>query len=233
MIGRTLFSAVGAILLALVTTAIALAWPDQPPDKVLISGPGIVGQVQVKGEQALAIFRLGNLEDVAALDPPSAAPPEVGPGYKIVRFFDSGEFDFARLTYYPDPRHERGYLYFEDGPMLQGNHTPYNQTWLRAKPAGEQKLRELLTQMGAKFGDAEPASSGALVTISTSDSPLPDSTTLASPARAAQNASASEPNLFSSAIIPLVAGVAGLLGTAGALWRWRARHLRQQRLIHQ
>src|SRR5215831_15966806 len=143
MSGKVLFSAMSAILLVLATTVTALAWPDQPPDKVLISGPGIEGQAQVKDARALAIFRLGDLEDFDTLDPRSTATPRVGAGYKIVRFFYGGDFDFARLTYYPNPSGGRGYLYFEDGPMLQGNHTPYDETWLYAKPDAEQKLRAL------------------------------------------------------------------------------------------
>src|SRR5690349_7769762 len=108
------------------TTTMALAWPNQPPDKVLISGRGIAAPVEIKDAPALAIFRLGTLEDLNAaspLPPQSPAPSRLGAGYKIVRFFYGGDFDFARLTYYPNAEGERGYLYFEDGPALEGNHT--------------------------------------------------------------------------------------------------------------
>src|SRR4030095_8667690 len=124
-------STLGAVLLLVVTTELALAWPDQPPVKVLISGPGIEEQVEVKYAAARGIFRLGALE---GFDGASLAQPKVGAAYKIVRFFEGGAFDFARLTYYPAPSGGRGVVYFEDGPMLQGNHTPYNHTWLYTQP---------------------------------------------------------------------------------------------------
>jgi hypothetical protein len=222
---KILYSTMGAILLLGATTALALAWPNQPPEKVLISGPGIEGSVEVKDAQALAIFRLGYLEDLEAespMPPLSPAPPQFGAGYKIVRFFYGGDFDFARLTYYPHASGERGYLYFEDGPMLQGDHTPYNQTWLYAKPDAEKKLRALLKPLGAKLDDAAassaPPSSSANANASSSESTLPRGA-----AQSMQNANAGELDWFSSAIIALVVGVAGVLGAAGALLLRRVR----------
>ena len=214
MTNRIAFSIVGAILLLMATTAFALAWPDKAPEKVLISGPGIEGQVEVKDEQALAIFRLGNLEDFGAV---VVAPPQGRTGYKVMRFFGD-ELDFARLTYYPDPSGGRGAVYFEDGPMLQGNHTPYNQTWHYTKPDAEKKLRALLKQLGAKFDDAAPAE------ISASGR-----ATQAGQAFGAQTANASEPNAFSSAVIALLAGAVGALGAAVAFWLWRVRRTQVER----
>src|SRR5690242_12415588 len=83
------------------------------------AGPGLAEPVAIRDSPALAIFRLGTLEDFDAaspLPPQSLAPRRLGAGYQIVRFFYGGDFDFARLTYYPDAQGERGYLYFADGP---------------------------------------------------------------------------------------------------------------------
>ncbi len=232
MKGRTLFAVVGALLLVVATTAMARAWPNQPPDKVVISGPDIAGPVEVKDEQALALFRLGNLEDFAAFDPRSTATPRVGAGYTIVRFFYGGEFDFARLTYYPNSSGGRGTLYFEDGPMLRGNSTPYDRSWLFAQPAAELKLRALLTQLGAKLDGAVTASGSANASTSTSEAVLPGGAAQASQAPVAQTANPSDPKLFPSAVIPLGVGLLLVLGAAGALWLWRARRLRERRVIH-
>jgi hypothetical protein len=221
---RILYSTLGAVLLLAATAALALAWPDQPPEKVLISGPGIEGQVEVKDAQSLSIFRLGTLED---FNERSSVTSQIGTGYKIVRFFDGGEFNFAQLTYYPNPSSERGSVYFEDGPMLQGNHTPYNQTWLYTKPDAEQKLRALLKQLGAKLDNAAPAqvpaSGSANANVSSSGSTLPLDAAQQGQATGAQTAKTSDPNAFSSAVGALIVAVVGLLVAGGALWLWRAR----------
>src|SRR5207237_1097666 len=149
--------------------------------------------------------RLGTLEDFQAGAPRparSAAPSQFGAGYKIVRFFDGGGFNFAQLTYYRDPNGGRGYLYFEDGPDLSGDHTPYNQTWLYAKPDSETKLRALLKQLGAKVDDTAPAPSAANANASVEQP---------SQATGAQPAKAGDQNAFSPALIALAVGAAGLL----------------------
>lgn len=93
-----------SVTLLLATFGLALAWPNEPPELVLISGPGIQAQVDIKDKESLAIFRLGTLEDFNTSSP----SPQSGIGFKITRFFFGGEFDFARLTYYPNPSGERG-----------------------------------------------------------------------------------------------------------------------------
>jgi hypothetical protein len=223
---KILFSSIGAILLLVATTALVWAWPNQPPERVLISGPGIGGQVEVKDEQARAIFRLGNLED---FDSVALAPAPGSTGYKIVRFFYGGEFDFARLTYYPNPSGGRGYLYFEDGPDLRGDHTAYHQTWLYTTSDGEKQLRGLLTRLGAKLDASMPAarpvsgSASANVNASSSDSTLGRSAADASKATRAQPVAASDLNLSSSTVLALFAGLIGVLGAAGAVLLWRGR----------
>lgn len=232
MTNRILLSAVGAILLLAATTALARAWPDQPPDKVLISGPGIEAQVEVKDRQELEIFRLGKLED---LQGPSPKPAQVSGGYKIVRFFYGGEFDFARLTYYPNPDSGRGLFYFEDGPMLQGDHTPYDRTWLYANPDAEKQLGALLKQLGAKLDGPAPA--GVAVSGSASGNPVQHLTPVGANANAAsdspgaarpgqtnsaQTGAAGEMTLPASGIIALL-GAVGVLAAAGILLVRRAR----------
>ena len=143
-----LTSFLAVFVLLMLTTSLALAWPDQPPDFATISGPGLVGSVKITNPDQLAALKLGALEDFdqGAL----AEPPQVtGEGYQITRYFDGGSFNFASLRYYPDAAGGVGYLYFEDGPDLSGDHTPYHRHWLRARPEGEAALRQVLTQIGA------------------------------------------------------------------------------------
>ncbi len=138
----------GSVLILLLAPAAAFAWPEEPPQKVIISGPGIHGEVVITDPALLAGLQLGGVEDFAA----GAIPkPPVSTGYTIQRFFDGAHFNFGRLTYYPDPAGGRGYLYFEDGPHIDG-HTPYHQQWLRVRAGAEAVLQRLLATAEAPAG---------------------------------------------------------------------------------
>ena len=219
MKAKLLWSMLGAFLVLVATTAFAPAWPDQPPDKVLISGPGIEGQVEIKEPQALAIFRLGHLEDLNTV---VATPPQDKAGYKIVRFFYGGTFDFARLTYHPDPG-GRGYLYWEDGPALTGNHTPYDAQWMYVNASSESELRSLLQQVGAKVDDAAPVSPKGEANTSSSDANKPGSAGRSGQVSGAQTTKAGEPSTLSLTLVILLVGVVVALGAVGALALWRVR----------
>ena len=131
------------------------AWPDQPPDEAFISGPGLEGRVEIQDKDALAALRLGGIED---FDAGTLAAPDVGEGYTITRYFYGGTFNFGVLHYYPDPEGGRGYVYFEDGPDLEGDHTAFHHKWLYATPAGDAAMRSLLQSLGAlPASDSLPA----------------------------------------------------------------------------
>ncbi len=132
----------------------AFAWPDQPPEHATLSGPGLKGEIEITDQDSLVSLRLGGLEDFdrGVL---AAPPPMSGEGYQITRYFYDGTFNFAHLTYYPDPAGGPGYVHWQDGPDLSGDHTPYDGQWLYATPAGEAALKRLLAGLSA----SPPASS--------------------------------------------------------------------------
>lgn len=129
------------VVLVLGSFSFAQAWPDTPPNKALISGPGIKGQVEISDPTVLAVLRLGSLEDLStgAIQKPNIA----GEGYNIIRYFE-GSFHFADLTYYPGANGARSYVYWQDGPDLQGDHTPYNNQWLNVTAHGDAVLQRFL-----------------------------------------------------------------------------------------
>jgi hypothetical protein len=128
------------------TTAIALAWPEDAPDKATISGPGLKGEVEVTDKDILAVLSLGAIED---FEHGPITTPEVGEGYQISRYFYDASFNFGRLRYYPNPAGERGYVFFEDGPDFVGDHTAYNHKWFYATPQGDAAMHSLLKSLGA------------------------------------------------------------------------------------
>jgi hypothetical protein len=230
MKNRIGLSVVGAILLFAATTALVLAWPNQPPDKVLIGGPGIEGQVEVTDESAREIFRLGVLEDLDDYNADRTVSVQAGTGYKIVRFFYGGQFNFAQLTYYRNPSGGRGYLFWEDGPDLTGDGTAYNKTWLYTKPDAEQKLRALLKQLGAKLDETAPAddtvgSPASAKANASSDPARPRGAPQRSQANAVQTTAPSGLAPFSPVMIGLLLGAVGMLGTAGLFLVRRGRHI--------
>ena len=82
-------------------------------------------------------------------------PPAVKDGYTITRWFYGGEFNFGTLHYYPNAA-GRGYILFEDGPQMSGDHTAYNQGWFYATALGDQSMQRLLAQVAPQA--SEPAS---------------------------------------------------------------------------
>jgi hypothetical protein len=167
-----------AIGLMVFTTAITLAWPEDPPDKVTISGPGLKGEVEVTDQEILAVLSLGAIED---FEHGSIPAPNVGEGYQITRYFYDASFDFGRLRYYPNSTGERGYIFFEDGPDLVGDHSRYNGKWFYATPQGDEAMRRLLAELGVLTAPSvtenslPPLETEAKVTVAVNDelSPLP------------------------------------------------------------
>lgn len=120
----------------------ARAWPAQAPTKATISGPGLEGTMNITDSKVLDALKMGGLEDLSAIQ---TSAPQVSKGYEIHRWFEDGAFRFADLTYYPG---EPSYVYFQDGPDLVGDHTAYNNHWLRTTPGGDAVLKEFLRSPG-------------------------------------------------------------------------------------
>ena len=148
------------------TPPIALAWPEDAPDKATISGPGLKGEVEVTDKDILAALSLGAIED---FEHGPIATPEVGEGYQISRYFYDASFNFGRLRYYPNPAGERGYVFFEDGPDFVGDHTMYNGKWFYTTPQGDATMQGLLKSL-----DALAPASSAPATNSSSSPTIPE-----------------------------------------------------------
>lgn len=130
-----------AIVLVLGVISGARAWPDLPPTKAFMSGPGIKGQVEITDPVVLATLRLGSFEDLTtgAIQSPNVA----GDGYDITRYFD-GDFNFAELLYYPGSNGAKSYVYWKDGVELSGDHTPFNNQWLYVTAQGDEVMQKFL-----------------------------------------------------------------------------------------
>ena len=162
---------------------------------------GLEGRIEITDKEVLAALKLGVFEGLEG--PQLEAPPVNRETYTIRRWFYGGEFNFATLHYYLDPAGGNGYVLWDDGPDLTGDHTEYNGQWLRVTPKGEAAMRKLLLGLG----------------ISLAVKPQPPSTANTQSISAA----AAEPFLIGGlALIVVVSGL--LIWRGGAARSTAARH---------
>ncbi len=195
-------------LLLLATATLALAWPEQPPDKATISGPGLKGEVQITDKQVLQTLKLGTLEDLNSASSPIA---QGVPGYTIKRWFYGGTFDFARLTYYPMPQGQRSYLYWEDGRQMSGDHTPYHKRWVYATATGDAVMQGFLTSLGVSLDGSEKQVPPA----------LNDPASITASARA----NAAEQNTSGFATVAVIGVASVAIGTTFVVLWWNRRRV--------
>ena len=199
MLKRVLFFVVTLLTL---TCALALAWPEAPPDKLLLSGPGLDGEVEIVGAE-----RLIGLSPEAFMDFTTAADPaaEAAPGYEMVRYYKGGDGQyeaFDRLRYHPNPQGGRGAVYYIKALGYGPGHN--EGRWFAASVTGDAAMTCLLDALQVSLPQAEPptlaqtAPVGQVPTASGGDPP-----TAATPAL---------PWLAAFGVIALVALVAGLRG---------------------
>ena len=136
----------GVLVLLALTTSLALA--KGPPEMVVISGPGLSGEVESTDREAISALGLGALEDFQR--GPIAAP-QVGAGYQMARYFKDGASyrPFDRLTYYPNLPGKRSYIFYE-GLRISGGWSEYDGKWFYATKAGDAAMRRLLGQLGTE-----------------------------------------------------------------------------------
>jgi hypothetical protein len=122
-----------------------------PPDKAVISGPGITGEVAITDAATLADMGLGSLEDFQS---PLNAPSQTAAGYQIDRFFrNGGTFQpFDRLVYYPPASGERGRIFYAGMAVVGYGSSDYDGKWFRATAAGDAAMQRLLGHLAPQLG---------------------------------------------------------------------------------
>jgi len=129
---------IGVLLLAQAALA------KGPPQKVTISGEGLLSEIILVGDtDKLGALGMMVLEDYTTR---SANAPESisGEGYLITRFFEESPkryVAFDSVRYYPDPAGGSGYINFLG---ITGGSSDYDGKWFRASPQGEAILKDLI-----------------------------------------------------------------------------------------
>lgn len=203
-----------AVLMVFGAVSLTLAWPDMPPAKAFISGPGIEGQLQITDQTVLNVLQLGSTEDIKAgtIQKPSV----LGNGFKIVRYFDGGGFHFGDLVYYPSTEGARSVVYFEDA--LNGNDgpSPLHKKWLYATANGDAVLKGYLKGIGATVSDAKTA---PVISVDTAKVDVRPQVIAVEQPKVVEGAghSASVVESTGASSMPLVLAAIGILGVVGVV----------------
>lgn len=147
--------------LAAVLLSANLALAKGPWGKVVISGHGLPGVVEITDPQVLEGFSLPNFQDLSLGAIPT--PEVVGGGYEMLRGWDNdqGVFTpFDRVHYYADPSGGPGYLYY-DGLVNGGSEFDHN--WYRVTPEGESAIQQFFAAHDIKTINADQVPARVLI----------------------------------------------------------------------
>jgi hypothetical protein len=144
--GRIRWVGIGVFLALLVIGLSRSAFAKGPPDKVIVQGPGLSGEVEITDPRRLQAFGFFQFEDISQrVDPPS----DPGPGYVITRYVRDparGWIAWNRLIYYP-PRGGRPGVVWAEGLSVTTN---YDGFWYAVSAEGERVMEEILHERGVR-----------------------------------------------------------------------------------
>jgi hypothetical protein len=150
--------AVGLVfVLALLLASASLVWAKEL-GLLMISGPGIKGQVQIKDQQALLKFEQSGFFDASKI---VKAPEDPGEGYQITQYLnmEAGPVEWQKMVYYPAAEGEDSYIYWV-GP-LNPDAPQIAERWTLVQPAADQAFRSLLESQGVQIAAAPPEPAAA------------------------------------------------------------------------
>ena len=146
MSGKSRLGVVLVFVLALLMASAGLALA-KGLGTLIISGPGIKGQVEISGAESL-----GKLEQTGFFEASQIvkAPEGLGEGYKITQYLnmESGPVEWQEMVYYPGAEGENSYLY-QVGP-LNPDAPQVADRWSIIQPAADQAFRSLLKVHGVE-----------------------------------------------------------------------------------
>lgn len=132
------------LMLAGMALALPAALAKGPPNRVLITGPGIGGEIVITDALLLQWMALGKFDDLFSGDIDAPDDLDEESGYEIVRQYAiaGGNFmTFDRIMYYPHPDGELGYIHYVG---LEHGGSEYDGRWFHITPEGEAILTALL-----------------------------------------------------------------------------------------
>lgn len=143
MTRKIMRSLVVVLILSLLTFSSVLA--KGAPSQVTISGPGLVGEVEVNDPDLLQAFSFFQFENIYRKIEP---PQQPGEGYVVTRYVQDGTQLIAwdRAIYYPGPPDEVGIVFLEG--LIGPSASEFDGHWYRASWDGEAAMRQILAEQG-------------------------------------------------------------------------------------
>jgi hypothetical protein len=123
-----------------------------PPDKVVITGPGLKAPVEIEDREVLETFSFFQFENS---ERPIEPPEHPGYGYVVTRFVAESQGEYTawdRLIYLPNPGGSGGVVFYE-GLLGEGMSSEFDGGWYLASAAGDAAMREILTREGVLSDD--------------------------------------------------------------------------------
>ena len=144
MTGKIIRPLAIVFLLSLLTFDVALA--KGPPSKVTISGPALVGEVEITDPDLLQAFSFYQFENIYRK---IEAPLKPGEGYVVTRYVRDGTKLIAwdRAIYYPGPTDELGIVFLEG--LIGSSASEFDGDWYKASRYGDTVMRQILAEHGA------------------------------------------------------------------------------------
>jgi hypothetical protein len=140
------------IALVLPILLINIAVAKGQPEKLVVSGTGLRGRVEVNDPQL--ILQLWDIADFGGVHGANAleSPPHTN-GYQIDAY-DPGVFDtgaWERMVYYPNLSRSGGYVFYF-GYLGVGDYKDEKKDkWFPATPWGDAAMRRLLARLGVRL----------------------------------------------------------------------------------
>jgi hypothetical protein len=152
MNGRSKLALVLVFILTILLASAGLVWAKEL-GALVVSGPGIKGEVEIDGQQSLSKLDQSGFFDASKI---VKAPEGLGEGYKITQFLimESGPIEWQGMVYYPGAEGQDSFLYWA-GP-LNKDAPQVSDQWTIVQPAADQAFRSLLKAYGVTVVAASP-----------------------------------------------------------------------------
>jgi len=126
-----------------------------PPGKLVISGPGLKGELVITDPVLLDHFWMSKFID---FDNQIDEPRGIKDGYEITRYYPVGTGLKAidKFVYYPHPGGEGGSIFYEgiiDKMFIYGG-SPFDGQWYNVTEEGDPVIRKILGEHGVRFADS-------------------------------------------------------------------------------
>jgi hypothetical protein len=116
------------------------------PAKVIITGPGLTGEVLITDPKLLQAFSFFQFEDI---NHQIMAPTSPDEGYIVTRYVQDRSQAWDRVIYYPQPAGVAAIAFLEG--LIGSSSTEFDGQWYQVSSEGDTAMRQLLAAHGVRL----------------------------------------------------------------------------------